>query len=357
MRALVTGGGGFLGGAILRTLLARGDDVRCLARGTYPEVAALGAEMVRGDLADAECVGGAVEGCDVVFHVAALPGVWGPYERYYRTNTLGTQNIIDACLAHGVPKLIYTSTPSVVHAGGDLEGVDESAPYATAFETAYPKTKMLAEKAVLAAHGAALSTVALRPHLIWGPGDNHLVPRIIDRGRRGRLRHIGTPSPLIDSTYIDDAAAAHVTAADALGPNAACGGRAYFISQGEPWPVDALVNGILAAGGVAPVTKRVSPRLAWFVGAVLEGIYRLFRLDREPPMTRFVARQLSTAHWYDISAAERDFGWTPKIAIAEGLERLARALDGSPDGRSDPEPRASGVLDLESSTYPEKGPP
>ncbi len=326
MKALVTGGGGFLGGAIVRQLLARGDEVRVLARGDYPAIAALGAEMVRGDIGDATTVNDAVAGCDTVFHVAALPGVWGPYDLYYRTNTLGTQHIIDACRSHKVSKLVYTSTPSVVHSGGNLEGVDESAPYATHFETAYPETKMLAEKAALAAHGDGLSTVALRPHLIWGPGDNHLVPRIVDRGRRGRLRHIGTPSPLVDSTYIDDAATAHVMAADALGPDAPCGGKAYFISQGEPWAVDALVNGILAAAKVPPVTKRISPGVAVFVGAVLETVFRLFRIKSEPPMTRFVARQLSTAHWYDISAAERDFGWKPTVTIAEGLKRLGQAF-------------------------------
>jgi 2-alkyl-3-oxoalkanoate reductase len=332
MKALVTGGGGFLGGAIVRQLLDRGDHVRVLARGEYPEIAALGAEMVRGDIADATVVNDAVAGCDTVFHVAALPGVWGPYELYYNTNTLGTQNVISACRAHKVPRLVYTSTPSVVHSGGNLEGVDETVPYATHFETAYPETKMLAEKAVLAAHGEGLSTVALRPHLIWGPGDNHLVPRIVDRGRRGKLRHIGTPSPLVDSTYIDDAANAHVMAADALGPDAACGGRAYFVSQGEPWAVDALVNGILSAAKVPPVTKRVSPRVAYAVGAVLEVVFKLFRIKGEPPMTRFVAQQLSTAHWYDISGAERDFGWTPKVTIAEGLTQLGQAFDAEAGG-------------------------
>ena len=188
MKALVTGGGGFLGGAIVQQLLARGESVRCFARGAYPDLTAQGVEVCRGDLADARAVGEAVAGCTHVFHVAALPGVWGPYALYHQTNTIGTQNVIDACRTHGVRRLIYTSTPSVVHSGGDLAGVDESTPYATHFETAYPETKMHAEKAVLAAHGPELATVALRPHLIWGPGDNHLVPRIVDRGRRGRIR-------------------------------------------------------------------------------------------------------------------------------------------------------------------------
>ena len=312
MTVLVTGGGGFLGGAIVRQLLARGEAVRSFARGPYPELAALGVEVVQGDLAEPDDVRAAVAGCDLVFHVAAKPGVWGSYDSYHRPNTLGTKNIVEACRAEGVARLVYTSTPSVVHAGGDLEGVDESAPYATHFETAYPATKAEAEQLVLAASGADLLTVALRPHLIWGPGDNHLVPRIVDRARAGRLRHVGRPSPKVDSTYIDDAARAHLLAADELENTCRCAGRAYFLSQGEPWPVDELVNGILAAAGEPPVERYVPARVAWLVGGLLEVIWTVFRLGGEPPMTRFVARQLSTAHWYDISAAERDFGYRPE---------------------------------------------
>lgn len=324
MRVLVTGGGGFLGGAIVDRLLARGLAVRSFARGAYPALEARGVEVVRGDLADREAVRAAAAGCDAVFHVAALPGVWGAYDDFYRANTLGTEHVIDACRLHGIPKLVYTSTPSVVHAGGDLEGVDESVPYPDHFEGHYPATKALAEQAVRAAHGPDLATVALRPHLIWGPGDNHLIPRIVARAKAGRLRLVGTaPGPRIDTTWIDDAADAHLLAFDRLAPDAACGGRAYFISQGDPQPISVVIDGILAAHGLPPCDRWVSAKAAYRIGGILEGIWRLFRVASEPPLTRFVARQLATAHWYDISAAKRDLGYAPRRTVADAIAELA----------------------------------
>lgn len=328
MTILVTGGGGFLGGAIVDRLLARGHSVRSLARGDYPALAAKGVEALRGDLGDSEAVSAAVAGCEAVFHVAARPGVWGPYDEYYRTNTQGTLNVIEACRAHGVGRLIYTSTPSVVHAGGDLEGVDESAPYPDHFETHYPATKALAEQAVLAAHGPELATVSLRPHLIWGPGDNHLIPRILGRARAGRLRLVGrAPGPRIDTTYIDEAADAHLLAFEALGPDAACGGKPYFIAQGDPQPISVVINGILDAHGMPPCERWVSPGVAYAAGAVLETVFRLFRVRSEPPLTRFVARQLATSHWYDLSAAKRDLGYAPTKTVVERLADLKASVE------------------------------
>ncbi len=218
MNALVTGGGGFLGGAIVRRLTARGDRVCSLSRGRYPALDALGVEQMQGDVADAAAVDAAVAGRDIVFHVAAKAGVWGPYAEYHRANVVGTQNVLSACRKHGVRRLVYTSSPSVVFNGRDMEGVDESVPYPEHYEVAYPKTKAEAERLVLAANGADLATVALRPHLIWGPGDNHLTPRILERGRAGRLRRIGRANKRIDATYIDNAADAHILAADRLRP-------------------------------------------------------------------------------------------------------------------------------------------
>ena len=322
---LVTGAGGFLGGAIARKLRARGDAVVGFQRGSYPALDALGVRSIRGNLADPAAVLSAVEGCDAVIHVAAKAGVWGPYDAYYQANTVGTQNIIDACQKAGIKRLVYTSTPSVVHAGGDLEGVDESAPYAEHFETAYPKTKALAEKAVLAANGAEMSTVALRPHLIWGPGDNHLVPRILDRAKRGRLAFVGDGANLLDSVFVDNAADAHLLALDRLTPDAACAGKAYFISNGEPLRADDLVNRIVVAGGLPPVTRYVRFGLAYAIGAVLEVIFKILPLG-EPPMTRFVARQLSTSHYYDLTAAQRDLDYAPAISIDAGMQLLATAL-------------------------------
>ena len=319
MNALVTGGGGFLGGAIVRMLGARGDRVRSLSRQNYP---ALDIEQIRGDIADAASVESACRGCDIVFHVAAKAGIAGRYADYHRANVVGTENVLAACRKHGVRRLVFTSSPSVVFDGRDMEGVDESVPYPAHYHAAYPKTKAHAERLVLAANGPDLATVALRPHLIWGPGDNHLVPRILARGKAGKLRKIGWRDTKIDSVYIDNAASAHLLAGDHLGPSAPCAGRAYFISNGEPMPTWELVDRILAAGGLPPVTRRVPLWVAVAGGWVLERWYARFRPDVEPPMTPFLARELATSHWFDLSAARRDLGYVPLVSVAEGLERL-----------------------------------
>ncbi len=326
MKALVTGGGGFLGGAIVAQLRARGDEVYSFSRGDYPALAAAGVPQVRGDLADAEAIAAAVAGRDVVFHVAAKAGLGGRFADYHRANVVGTENVLAACRRHQVRRLVYTSSPSVVFDGRDLEGVDESAPYPARFDAHYPRTKALAEQAVLAANGPELATVCLRPHLIWGPGDNHLVPRILARGRSGRLRRIGRADKLIDNTYIDNAARAHVLAADRLVPGSPVAGRAYFISNGEPVPTWDLINRILVCGGVPPVTRSVPVWLAVAAGAVAEAVFRLLRRDDDPPMTRFLARELATAHWFDLSAARRDLGYSPQVSLAEGLKRLEASL-------------------------------
>jgi nucleoside-diphosphate-sugar epimerase len=326
MNALVTGGGGFLGGAIARRLRARGDAVRSLSRGRYADLDAHGVTQFPADIADAEAVRRAAAGCDIVFHVAAKAGLGGRYRDYHRANVVGTENVLAACRRNGVPRLVFTSSPSVVFDGRDMEGVDESAPYPPHYEAHYPKTKALAEQAVLRANGPALATVALRPHLVWGPGDNHLIPRLLARTRAGRLRRIGKESKLIDSTYVDNAADAHLLAADRLHPASPVAGRAYFISNGEPTPLWDLVNRILAVAGLPPVTRTVSPGVAYSAGWLLESVYGLLRLRGEPPMTRFLARELATAHWFDLTAARRDLGYAPAVSLDEGLRRLAAHL-------------------------------
>jgi nucleoside-diphosphate-sugar epimerase len=326
VKALVTGGGGFLGKAIVKLLLARGDQVRSFSRNTYPALAELGVEQHSGEIGDTAAVLTAIGGCDIVFHVAAKAGVWGPYEEFYRANVLGTRNVVEACRQHGIRRLVYTSSPSVVFDGSDMEGVDESVAYPDHFEAFYPQTKAEAEQLVLQANDDTLATVALRPHLIWGPEDNHLVPRILERGAKGVLRRIGSRTCLVDTIYIDNAATAHLQAADRLEIGSVVAGKAYFLSQGEPLPVWDVVNRILEAGGLPPVSRTISPGLAYAAGAVLETIYRLLRLKGEPRMTRFVARELSTAHWFDLSAARRDFGYRPQVSFDEGLERLRACL-------------------------------
>ena len=323
---VVTGGSGFLGGAIARALLARGDQVRVVQRSDVPALATLGAEVVRADLSEREAALEALEGASAVMHVAARANLWGPYDAFRRANVVATENVLEACRTHAIPKLVYTSTPSVVHPGGDVEGLDESAPVADRFESPYPATKAIAEAKVLAANGAALATVALRPHLIWGPNDPQLTGRVIERARTGRLRFVGDGTKRVDSIYIDNAVEAHLCALDRLGPDAPCAGKAYFVTQGEPMRQRDLINGMVTAAGLPPIDRTISPRLAWTIGGLLEVVWPLLRRTDEPPMTRFLAKQLATAHWFDISAATRDLGFTPRVTIDEGLRRLKESF-------------------------------
>ncbi|MBU5614007.1 NAD-dependent epimerase/dehydratase family protein [Geomonas azotofigens] len=327
MRALVTGGGGFLGSAIVRQLRARGDEVVSFSRGDYPELAALGVEQRRGDLSDLNAVVEAAQGCDIVFHVAAKAGIWGDFQEYYLANVVGTENVVAACRILGIRRLVYTGSPSVVFDGSDVEGGDESLPYPTHFEAPYPHTKALAEKAVLAANSRALSTVSLRPHLIWGPNDNHLVPRIVAKGRAGALRRIGTRTCLVDTVYVENAAEAHLNAADRLTADAPPAGKAYFISNGEPIALWEMVNAILDAAGVAPVTRTIPAGVAYAAGVACEMAWKTLRLAGEPPMTRFVAKELATSHWFDISAARRELGYSPRISTQEGLRLLRESFE------------------------------
>jgi nucleoside-diphosphate-sugar epimerase len=322
MKALVTGGGGFLGRAIVGTLLNRCDQVRSLSRQAYPELAELGVEQVHGNLSDSATVEQAVRGCDVVFHVAAKAGFWGLYSEYYETNVLGTRNVIAACRNNGVNRLVFTSSPSVVFRGHDENGINESEPYATRFLAWYPQTKCISEKEVLGANGSELATVALRPHLIWGPGDNHLIPRLVDRARAGKLIRIGNGNNIVDTTYIDNAADAHLLAADRLSPCCSISGKAYFLSQGEPANLWDFINRILYLAEIPVVTKSIPATLAFGIGGMLELSHQLLRRTSEPRMTRFLAKQLSTSHWFDLTAARRDLAYAPRVSTEEGLRRL-----------------------------------
>lgn len=324
MKILVTGGGGFLGQALCRGLLQRGHEVASFNRGHYPALDALGVRQLQGDLADRDAVLAACAGVDAVFHNAAKAGAWGGYDSYHRANVIGTDNVIAACRTHGIGRLVYTSSPSVTHranhpvAGGTADNV----PYGEGFKAAYAQTKMIAEQAVLAANDASLATVALRPRLIWGPGDNQLLPRLVERAKAGRLRFVGDGSNLIDTTYIDNAAQAHFDAFDHLAPAAACAGRAYFISNGEPKPVREVVNGLLHAAGAPEVDKTIPFRAAYIAGAACEALWTVMSLRGEPPMTRFLAEQLSTTHWYDMTPATRDFGYRSRVSFHDGLTQL-----------------------------------
>ena len=281
--------------------------------------------QIQGDLANRDALVAACAGMEAVFHNAAKAGAWGSYESYHLANVVGTENVLAGCRAHGIGRLVYTSTPSVTHrATHPVEGgTADTVPYGEDFKAPYATTKTIAEKAVLAANGPDLATVALRPRLIWGPGDQQLLPRLASRAKAGRLRFVGGGYNVIDTTYIDNAAQAHFDAFAHLAPGAACAGRAYFISNGEPKPVREIVNALLRAAGAPTVEKSLPFGVAYAIGAACEWLWPLLRLKDEPPLTRFLAEQLSTTHWYSMAPATRDFGYVPRVTIEEGLKRLA----------------------------------
>ena len=311
MKILVTGGGGFVGSYVIERLLARGYSVRSIGRTAQPHLEAQGVEVVCGDLTDAAVVLSACEGVDAVFHVAARAGVWGSWESYYQPNVVGTRNVVAACREQGVGRLVYTSTPSVVFNGDPISGGDESLPYGKNWLCHYAHTKAIAEKEALAANSGTLRVVALRPHLIFGPGDPHLLPRVIDSVKAGRLKIVGDGASRVDVSYVGNVADAHIDAFDALESGKGAG-RAYFISQGESVELWPWVNSILEGLGHAPLTKRIPLPVAYGVGALCEGVWKVLGRRNDPPITRFVAVELAKDHYFDISAARRDLGYEPQ---------------------------------------------
>lgn len=324
MRVLVTGGGGFLGQAICQQLMARGDQVVSLSRRDYPALRALGVTTYQGDIADLSAVKAAASRCDAIIHSAAKAGIWGSYEAFYRSNVEGTAQVLRACRELGIAKLVYTSSPSVVFAGQSQCGIDESVTYPRSFLAYYPQTKAIAEQQVMAANDQQLATVSLRPHLIWGPGDNHILPGIKQRALSGRLRLIDGGVARVDNIYIENAAWAHLLALDRLSIAHPISGKTYFLSQDEPLSLHDFTNRLLAACGIAPVTKRVPYRLAYPLACLIEGVAKMKRQVAEPLITRFVVKQLACDHWYDISAAKSDLGYYPRVSTAEGMKQLAQ---------------------------------
>ncbi|MEM7675619.1 MAG: NAD-dependent epimerase/dehydratase family protein [Myxococcota bacterium] len=324
MKALVTGGGGFLGQHIVRRLLDRGDEVRVLGRSRYPLLESWQVPCVRGDVTDAEAVQTAVDGVDTIFHVAARVGYWGRHREYVETNVGGTRNLVDAARAAGVMRFVYTSTPSVVIGADGVEaGQDESLPYPDRYLSSYGPTKAEAERGVLEAHDDdRLRTGAIRPHFIFGPRDPQIVPRLVRRAREGRLAQVGDGSNLVDVSYIDNVVDAHVMLADALGAsNSPAGGKAYFLGQAEPIRLWDFVRSILEGLDAPPIRRRLSFSAAYRIGWLLEGLFRLLPPSREPPLTRMAAVMLGTSHYFDHQAAHRDFGFVPRVGTEEGLER------------------------------------
>jgi nucleoside-diphosphate-sugar epimerase len=325
MRILVTGGGGFLGQEIVKQLLARGETVRSLGRAPQPALAERGVEIFQGDIADPAAVARAANGCDAVIHTAAKAGVWGSWDSYYQPNVVGTQNVLAAVRQQGIQRLVYTSTPSVVFDGKSHAGVDESQPIGKNFPCHYACTKAIAEMNVLSAHDdQKLRVIALRPHLIWGVGDPHLVPRLLARAHK--LRIVGDGKNRVDLTHVRHAAQAHLLALDALAqPGHPANGRAYFISDGAPVVLWEWINTLLQKLGRPVVTRKISAKSAYAVGAVMETLWRILPLTGEPPMTRFVATELSKDHWYSIAAARRDLGYAPAADLGKEMTELVQS--------------------------------
>lgn len=325
MKILVTGGGGFVGGYIVERLLARGYAVRSIGRSPQPELVAKGVEVVCGDLTDATAVSAACEGVNTVFHVAARAGVWGSWESFYRPNVIGTRNVLSACRKWQVKRLVYTSTPSVVFNGDSIRGGDESLPYGKNWLCHYAETKALAEQEALAANSEKLQVVALRPHLIFGPGDPHLLPRVVESVKVGRLRIVGDGSAKVDVSYVGNVADAHLDAFDALERGKGAG-QAYFISQGEPVDLWPWLNSILEGLGQPPLTQKIPLPLAYGIGALCEGAWKVLRRRTDPPITRFVAVELAKDHYFDINKAQHELGYRPRVPMNEALKLTIQDL-------------------------------
>lgn len=330
-QVLVTGGGGFVGKALVKRMVAHGINIRVLGRNSYPDLARMGVECVVGDISCLEDVRRAAEGVDLLFHVAARAGIWGPWRDYFAPNVLGTENVLTVCFEQGIRFLVHTSTPSVVFAGEDIEGQTAAGlDHAKKFLCHYARSKSMAEKRVLSSASASFFTCAIRPHLVWGPGDPHLLPRMVEAGRQGRLKQVGNGRNLVDIAYIDNVVEAHLCAARALlEENMTVNGKAYFIGQQQPVVLWQWLNELFAALDIPTVRQQVSFKTAYRAGALLEALYGLVRIvgvDKEPPMTRFVAEQLAKSHYFSHDAAREELGYKELITTDEGFRRSIQWL-------------------------------
>lgn len=319
---LVTGGGGFLGRWIVRQLLANGHKVRVYGRNEYPDLIARGVDCFQGDILDLDALTQAAQGCTAIIHTAALPGIWGKYDIYYQTNVIGTQNVIAAAKAATIRKLLYTSTPSVVHGGNGIAGGDESLPYPSHFLTPYAETKTQAEKLLLQANSAELATAALRPHLIFGPGDTQLIPKLLARAREGKLRIIGNGKTMISVSYVQNVADAHLNALERLEPGSPVAGQAYFVNEPEPVNCWDFINRIVTGAGLPPVSRSVPYSVAYAAGWLCEMAGKITGRKEDPQLTRFLVTQLGTDHWFKIDKARRDLDWSPQVTVDEGIELM-----------------------------------
>jgi nucleoside-diphosphate-sugar epimerase len=326
-RYVITGGGGFVGKALGKALRSRGHEVISVSRGDYPELRSLGIETKSIDISSDPVNWREIfKDADGVFHTAAKVDMWGDYNAFFKTNVVGTRNLIQVCREFGIRYFVYTSSPSVIHDGSDLEGIDESYPYPKHFDACYPETKAAAEQEVLAANnGDTLRTVSLRPHLIWGPEDTNLVPTILERARAGKLTRIGSGQNLIDLTFIDDCVSAHILAMEALErDDSPAHGKIYFISQGEPVNMWGWIDQVLLRNGLPKVRKSISKGTALFIARAMERVSKVLSkvgINYTPLLTEFLVSEMATHHYFSIDAARRDLWYQPSCSIEEGLRR------------------------------------
>jgi nucleoside-diphosphate-sugar epimerase len=316
---LLTGASGALGTATARALLADGAELTVLQR----RPSGLPCREILAGVSDVEAVDRATQGQDVVVHAAAKVDVVGRWAEYEQTNIVGTRVVVEACRANGVSSLVHVSTPAVAHAGHALVGAAAEPADATRARGHYARSKAAAETLALAAASPALAVVAIRPHLVWGPGDTQLVARIVERARAGRLPLIGSGAALIDTTYVDNAADALVAAVREC---RSLSGGAFVVSTGEPRPVAEILARLCRAAGVPGPRGRVPFVLAAVVGTVIETGWALSRRRDTPPLTRFLAEQLATAHWFDQRPTRAALRWQPRISLDRGFELLAESF-------------------------------
>ena len=322
---LILGGGGFLGRALASRLLRTGGSVRSFSRRSYPDLEALGVECFRGDILDVAALERACRGCTTLFHTVAICEIVKPARLYHDVNVQGTRNVLEACRRCGVSRLVYTSTPSVVIGREDIVMGNEELLYAKSFLSPYPETKMMAEKLVLAANSAEFRTCALRPHLMWGAGEPHIIPLILQEADAGRLKIVGDGRNQVSLTHVLNAAEAHWQAAEELAGAGRCAGKPYFVNDVEPVFLWEWINSLLEGCGRPRVTRHVSRALFELLGGLEELLHALPGLGA-PRLNRFTAHQLGHSHSFSCERAMREFGYSPVISPEEGMRELLASL-------------------------------